>query len=106
MLHFVRHKLGITRKAGYDRFDENWLLIYNNWSLPALNIRKVSSNFFQGVKDSGALQEFDRIFIIKSKVFCDVSATGVTVLNVRDFKSANKRLKMDRQIRFAPLPPT
>ena len=54
MLHFVRHKLGITRKAGYDRFDENWLLIYNNWSLPALNIRKVSSTFFQGVKDSGA----------------------------------------------------
>ncbi|MBN1905225.1 MAG: hypothetical protein JW927_09030 [Deltaproteobacteria bacterium] len=82
MLHFIQKKLSIAQKVGYEKFDENWLLIYNNWSLPSLNIYGVIPTFFQEVKNSGALKEFDRIFITKDKEFCDISSTGVTVHNV------------------------
>ncbi len=84
MLHLVRHKLTAINKAGFDRFAENWLLVCDNWSLPAPDIRKAAPLFLEGVKQSGALQEFDRIFVMTSKLFCDVSARGVRLHNTND----------------------
>jgi len=82
MLYSVRKKLTAISKAGFDRFDENWLLVYDNWSLPAPDIRKAAPLFLHVVKQSEALKEFDRIFVMRNKLFCDVSAMGVRLQTV------------------------
>jgi hypothetical protein len=37
MLHFARQKAAKLAKPGFQRFDRDWLLIYDNWPLPAVN---------------------------------------------------------------------
>jgi hypothetical protein len=91
MSHFLQQKINVVRKEGFERFDEDWLLIYDNWSLPSFEIEYAAQVFQDFITTSGGLREFKRIFIMSGKNFCEVSRKGVRLLAVHDlWKRANQ----------------
>lgn len=73
MFHFVKQKEHGIRKEGFDRFGEDWLLMYDNWSLPALRIEAAVRSFFDLYKNKQSAKEFVRIFVISSDYLCEIS---------------------------------
>jgi hypothetical protein len=84
MLYFLRHKLNAMKKDGYHRFDEDWLIIYDNWDLPAPEVREAAPIFFKAVQQLGASQEFQHVFIMSDRLFCEVSTAGYNVYGTND----------------------
>lgn len=84
MLYFLGDKLNAMKKDGFQRFDEDWLIIYDNWNLPALRVHEAAQFFFEAVQQMGSSQEFHHIFIMSNQLFCEVSATDYKVYRTND----------------------
>lgn len=84
MLYFLEQKTDIARKEGFERFNEDWLLIYDNWSLPALDREEAAQVLHDLITRSDGLREFKRIFIMTGQLFCEVSAEGARLHAVND----------------------
>ena len=63
MLYFPSQKAKKLAKPGYERFAANWLLIYDNWPLPAVEDAKAATYFVQRLSTLDAPLPFDRVFI-------------------------------------------
>jgi hypothetical protein len=63
MLHFSLQKAGKLLKPGYERFDGNWLLIYDNWPLPAVDESKAAAYFMRRLMALDVPLPFDRVFV-------------------------------------------
>ena len=63
MLHFSLQKSKVLAKPGYDRFSGDWLLIYDNWPLPAVNARHAAAYFCDRLRALDAPPPFARIFV-------------------------------------------
>jgi hypothetical protein len=74
MLYFASAKVEKTRKPGFTLHPVNWLLIYDNWPLPSVQHSKASSIFAVKCSDAGVLATFDRVFVLDSKVLCEVGS--------------------------------
>ena len=82
MLYSIKNKLASIKKDGFERFEEDWLLIRDNWSLPAPDIKKAAT-FLLGATDLNfALQEFSRIFVVTGRIICDFSAKGLGLYRI------------------------
>jgi len=84
MFHFVERKVVTLLKNGFETFDEDWLLIYDNWSLPALEHNIALSILWDFVAASHVLEKFERIFIITGKHICDISSSRITRHDIND----------------------
>ena len=82
MLHCIRDKVKILNKPGFAKFEENWLLIYNNWPQPGVHHKEASSLLTNSCVAEGLLEEFCRIFVLDSKVLCEISK-GTRLLPVK-----------------------
>lgn len=71
MLHFIDSKVKIINKSGFAKFEENWLLIYNNWPLPGVHHEEVCSLLTDSFPNKILPSEFNRVFILDSKVLCE-----------------------------------
>lgn len=63
MLHFAMRKAENLSKPGYERFEVNWLLVYDNWPLPAVEESTAAAYFVQRLSAMGAKLPFDRMFV-------------------------------------------
>jgi hypothetical protein len=63
MIHFSLQKAETLAKPGFERFAADWLLIYDNWPLPAVDDPKAASYFMERLSALGAPLPFDRIFV-------------------------------------------
>jgi hypothetical protein len=63
MVHFSLQKANKFLKSGYERFDVNWLLIYDNWPLPAVEDLKAAGYFVQRLGNLDTPLPFDSIFV-------------------------------------------
>lgn len=63
MLHFAHDKAATFVKPGYKQFKNNWLLIYDNWPLPAVDDPKAASYLAQRIASLDMPLPFDRIFV-------------------------------------------
>jgi hypothetical protein len=63
MTYFSLSKAERFSQAGFRKFDINWLLIYDNWELPALDEPKAASFFQAQLLTLNPSLPFDRIFI-------------------------------------------
>ncbi len=43
MAHYIREKLPKAMADGFVRYRSNWLIVYDNWPLPAINYAKAAS---------------------------------------------------------------
>lgn len=63
MLHFSLKKAEKLMKPGFERFTADWLLIYDNWPLPAIDNPKAASYFMERLCTLQAPLPFERIFV-------------------------------------------
>lgn len=82
--HFVLEKKLKIAKDGFDRYDENWLLVYDNWPLPVVNREKASRILHPVLLDSGAFEDFNLIFVMSDKYLIEFSSAGDTLHEVND----------------------
>jgi hypothetical protein len=61
MAHFTRDKVERFAQPGFAHLESNWLLVYDNWELPALNQPK-AARMFQSWFASDSIP-FDQIFV-------------------------------------------
>lgn len=91
MLHFIKQKANVVRKQGFKRFDEDWLLIYDNWTLPGVEREDAAAALHNLVILGGGLPEFRHVFIMSGRFFCQVSDEGTRLHFVNDLWSHNRK---------------
>lgn len=84
MLHFFRCKSMGGRKSTYQRFEHNWLIMYDNWNAPALNREKAVPRLHQRLQDTSDWQVFERLLILDDQVQIDLDRTTARLGLVRD----------------------
>lgn len=63
MAHFASQKAAVLAKPGYERFSADWLLIYDNWPLPAVKEPKAAAHFAARLAAMERRPPFERIFV-------------------------------------------
>lgn len=63
MVHYVKEKIPKVMADGFVRFPTNWLLVYDNWPVPAIDYAKAASYLAPLLTDMDAFLVFDAIFI-------------------------------------------
>lgn len=59
--YFVRRKMEIVSKPGFQRFEQNWLLVYDNWREPARDLKEASTTLQSLLNDMMAFCTFDLV---------------------------------------------
>lgn len=72
----IETKTASAQKPGYARFDETWLLVYDNLSLPMLNIPRAAHLLLPKLAQQWAQSVFAQVFIECGKEFVRVSQHG------------------------------
>jgi len=63
MAYFSLQKANKFIESGYERFDVNWLIIYDNWPLPAVEYQKAVDYFIQWLENLDTPLPFDCVFV-------------------------------------------
>lgn len=84
MLHFIKGKVNTFTKEGFEKFKQNWLLIYDNWSLPALYQEKAVELLLPKIIGSNCFDSFCTVYIITGNVVCEFSNTGIMQHEIYD----------------------
>lgn len=63
--HFALLK--VRKAQGYDQFDQNWLLIYDNWDVPARNVRLSDIACHCALLKHTIFATFDRVAVLDSR---------------------------------------
>lgn len=84
MLHSAREKILTFAKPGFSKFEFNWLLIYDNWSLPALDLEHSSNLLLPKIVESGGFDSFDKVFIHTGSSICEFSRSGWMEYEIND----------------------
>lgn len=84
MFHFIEQKVATLRKDGFTKFEQNWLLIYDNWPLPAVDRHNAADFLQQLIDESSILNEFARIDIITGKYVLNVSNEHSELYEIND----------------------
>ena len=79
----IQKKIDALHKNGFSRFNDNWLLIYDNLSLPYLQIKEATALLAQNANKNLFLYNFSHIFILlKEKFLCELSGQNCTVTKI------------------------
>lgn len=84
MLHFVKGKIETLAKEGFEKFKQNWLLIYDNWSLPVLDREKAAQFLSPKIIESNCFNSFSSVYIITGDLVYVFSNTGIVRYEVND----------------------
>lgn len=61
--HYVKEKLPKASADGFVRCRTNWLIVYDNWPLPAISYAKAATYLAPLLMEMGAFSVFDAIFV-------------------------------------------
>jgi hypothetical protein len=84
MFYTLGKKISIFKKEGFEKFDENWLIIYDNWQIPCINLEEVSPFLMDLICKNDALKEFSRVFVKRYRQICEFSTAGFTIHEIND----------------------
>jgi len=79
MFHCVKQKIAKCRAAGFERQPINWLLVYNNWSLPSVNISRAADYLMRKLTEVDAFDCFDSVFVLSDSKLCEFIRSGVAI---------------------------
>ncbi|WP_426119392.1 hypothetical protein [Pseudomonas sp. DSP3-2-2] len=68
--HFVQRKMEIVSKPGFQRFEQNWLLVYDNWREPTRNPKEASIVLQRMLNDMTAFCTFDLVMVLDDECLC------------------------------------
>lgn len=63
MAHYVKEKMPKATAEGFVRYPANWLIVYDNWPLPAINYSKAATYLTPLLTEMAAFSVFDAIFV-------------------------------------------
>lgn len=72
--HFATQKARSVQKDGYDRGDETWLLMYDNWPLPHVKPETAASYFVAHPAVAEIFGSFGRVFVMDGQGVWEFSA--------------------------------
>jgi hypothetical protein len=75
--HYVKVKLPKATANGFARYLANWLIVYDNWPLPAVNYAKAATYLAPLLMEMGAFLVFDAIFVHDDSHMCEFLDTPV-----------------------------
>ena len=87
MLHFVKEKIETVGKKGFEKFERNWLLIYDNWPLPALDRKKASQFLLPKLLKSTCFNSFDYLYIISGDLVLAFSNSDIKQYEINNLWS-------------------
>ncbi|WP_200383207.1 hypothetical protein [Thiococcus pfennigii] len=76
--HFIRQKEAKLQAQGFKRHDEDWLLIYESWPLPAIDVKAAATYFCKHQAEEGTTPVFQKVFVMSGKKiveFCEGTCT-------------------------------
>lgn len=76
MAHFATKKAKSVAKAGYERGDETWLLVYDNWSVPHVKADGAARYFMAHPMFAEVSDTFGRVFVMDGKGVWEFRADG------------------------------
>jgi hypothetical protein len=76
MAYFVNRKIERMQKPGFETFDESWLLVYDNWRVPATDPYKSLAAFLAHTDASFLRTAVNRIYIVDDKHLWELSGGG------------------------------
>lgn len=74
MAHFMERKTANAKKDGHELYDDNRLMIYDNWPAPALNHQRALPDLREQLKQSTVWSVFGRVYIINEHTVLELSA--------------------------------
>lgn len=83
MREFIVRKVAKSAKAGFRLFTENWLLMYDNWSLPALDRDMAAKMLFCSLSSTD-FGPFQRIWIESGNQIWCISPAELHPLDIND----------------------
>ncbi|MBC9252575.1 hypothetical protein A9179_20110 [Pseudomonas alcaligenes] len=79
MAYHAAEKLPKVVEGGFERYPSNWLLIYDNWPLPAVDYVAAASYLAPLLVQMEAFSIFDKVFIHDESWLCELSEAGVAI---------------------------
>ncbi len=76
MAHFIGKKVEVAGREGFTLFDENWLLMYDNWPGAALQHHKAVPMLLSHLHIKNPWSTFSRVFILDESVLLELCQTG------------------------------
>lgn len=74
MLRYAVEKTPKATASGFKRCDLNWLLVYDNWPVPAVDHAIASTYLSDRIASTSVLGVFDSVFVVDSKYLCEFRA--------------------------------
>ena len=87
MLYFLKGKIEKFKKPGFDHFEKNWLLIYDNWPIPKVVGEKAVVYFREALAAPDIKVPFDSIFIESSDKIWQVTSKNHCGFTLNDIWS-------------------
>lgn len=84
MLHVAARKSDKCQSPGFEQFEMNWLLIYDNWPLPALKAEKAVAFLAQRLANLDMPLPFESIFIEREHFIWQFRTSGCVPQPIRD----------------------
>lgn len=84
MSFFSQRKCESAAKQGYELFPTNALLIYDNWRLPALQVKEASAMFLEACQVEGYFKTFQVIYVHTGRQLCRLVDSGVNIYGIND----------------------
>lgn len=88
MLHVLEDKTERARKPNFRLYPQNWLLVYDAWGLPAVDVESAGAMFETRFVASDLRCTFDRVYVITSKHLCEFG-NGFVMHGLRKPKTAD-----------------
>jgi hypothetical protein len=85
MANFTERKVGATQKPGFLRQSENWLLIYDNWPLPAIDPGNSAALLQNHLVCNRAFDAFGSVFVLSDQWLWAFSGSGWSVRPINRF---------------------
>lgn len=76
--HYAKEKLPKVTADGFARYPTNWLVVYDNWPLPAVDYTKAATYLAPLLKKMGAFAVFDAIFVHDDSHMCEFRDTPLS----------------------------
>ena len=94
MAYYIKEKMPKAMADGFTRYPANWLIVYDNWPLPAIDYAKASTYLAPLLEDMGAFSMFDAVFVHDDSHMCEFRGNpAVQILRtLRDPDSVPQRL--------------
>lgn len=84
MIYFSLKKTQDYENPGFRKFQKNWLVIYDNWPLPAVEEDKAASLFHQRLLNLSELLPFKKIFVECPKTFWEFKLNSYSCRAIND----------------------